>query len=78
MAFRKLSHSQFLFDPDTVRSDLYFAEFEQMVSTLYAKAGVAELVKERNEVMDEIRAVSDQLNDHNVHFIQMGILFSLI
>ena len=59
------------------KADAYFkfggkllsAEFEQMVSTLYAKAGVAELVKERDEVMDEIRAVSDQLNDHNNNII---------
>lgn len=48
---------------------LLSAEFEQMVSTLYAKAGVAELVKERDEVMDEIRAVSDQLNDHKNNII---------
>ncbi len=59
------------------KADAYFkfsgkllsAEFEQMVSTLYAKAGVAELVKERDEVMDEIRAVSDQLNDHKNNII---------
>lgn len=59
------------------KADAYFkfgnkllsAEFEQMVSTLYAKAGVAELVKERDEVMDEIRAVSEQINDHNNNII---------
>ena len=59
------------------KADAYFkfgnkllsSEFEQMVSTLYTKAGVAELVKERDEVMDEIRAVSDQLNDHKNNII---------
>lgn len=50
-------------------SKLLSAEFEQMVSTLYAKAGVAELVKERDEVMEEIRAVSEQLNDHKNNII---------
>ena len=62
------------------KADAYFkfsgkllsAEFEQMVSTLYAKAGVAELVKERDNVMDEIRAVSEQLNDHKNNLIFYG------
>lgn len=53
-------------------SKLLSAEFEQMVSTLYAKAGVAELVKERDEVMEEIRAVSEQLNDHKNNLIFYG------
>ena len=53
-------------------SKLLSAEFEQMVSTLYAKAGVAELVKERDNVMDEIRAVSEQLNDHKNNLIYYG------
>lgn len=59
------------------KADAYFkfsgkllsAEFEQMVATLYAKAGVAELVKERDAVMNEIRAISDELNDHNNNII---------
>lgn len=62
------------------KADAYFkfsgkllsAEFEQMVSTLYAKAGVAELVKERDNVMDEIRVVSEQLNDHKNNLIFYG------
>lgn len=62
------------------KADAYFkfsgkllsAEFEQMVSTLYAKAGVAELVKERDNVMDEIRIVSEQLNDHKNNLIFYG------
>lgn len=62
------------------KTDAYFkfsgkllsAEFEQMVSTLYAKAGVAELVKERDNVMDEIRVVSEQLNDHKNNLIFYG------
>lgn len=53
-------------------SKLLSAEFEQMVSTLYAKAGVAELVKERDNVMDEIRVVSEQLNDHKNNLIFYG------
>lgn len=53
-------------------SKLLSAEFEQMVSTLYAKAGVAELVKERDNVMDEIRVVSEQLNDHKNNLIYYG------
>ena len=53
-------------------SKLLSAEFEQMVSTLYAKAGVAELVKERDNVMDEIRVVSEQLNDHKNNIIYYG------
>lgn len=59
------------------KADAYFkfsgklldAEFNQMVSTLYAKAGVAELVKERDKVMDEIRELSDQINDHNNNIV---------
>jgi len=59
------------------KADAYFkfsgkllnAEFEQMVSTLYAKAGVAELVKERDAVLEEIRELSDQINDHNNNII---------
>lgn len=39
-------------------------EFEQMVATLYSNAGVAELVKERDNLMNEIRAISDEYNDH--------------
>lgn len=62
------------------KADAYFkfsgkllsAEFEQMVSTLYAKAGVAELVKERDNVMDEIRVVSEQLSDHKNNLIFYG------
>ena len=62
------------------KADAYFkfsgkllsAEFEQMVSTLYAKAGVAELVKERDNVMDEIRIVSEQLSDHKNNLIFYG------
>lgn len=62
------------------KADAYFkfsgkllsAEFEQMVSTLYAKAGVAELVKERDNVMDEIRVMSEQLNDHKNNLIYYG------
>lgn len=50
-------------------SNLLSDEFEQMVSTLYDNAGVAELVKERDKVTDEIRAVSDQINDHNNNII---------
>lgn len=53
-------------------SKLLSAEFEQMVSTLYAKAGVAEMVKERDNVMDEIRVVSEQLNDHKNNLIYYG------
>lgn len=59
------------------KADAYFkfsgkllnAEFEQMVSTLYAKAGVAELVKERDQVMNEIREISEQLNDHKNNLV---------
>ncbi|MCQ2219368.1 MAG: hypothetical protein MJZ33_12960 [Paludibacteraceae bacterium] len=59
------------------KADAYFkfsgklldAEFNQMVSTLYAKAGVAELVMERDKVMDEIRELSDQINDHNNNIV---------
>ncbi len=54
------------------KADAYFkfsgkllsAEVEQMVAALYSKAGVAELVKERDEVMKEIREISEELNDH--------------
>lgn len=59
------------------KADAYFkfsgkllnAEFEQMVATLYAKAGVAELVKERDAVLEEIRELTDQINDHNNNII---------
>ena len=52
-------------------------EFEQMVMTLYSKAGVAELVKERDEVLKEIRAISDDFNDHknNVEYYQEHITY---
>ncbi|MCQ2188961.1 MAG: hypothetical protein MJZ00_03460 [Paludibacteraceae bacterium] len=50
-------------------------EFQQMISTLYSKAGVAELVTERDKVMSEIRAISDEFNDHrnNIAFYEEHI-----
>lgn len=52
-------------------------EMEKMVFALYSKAGVAELAKERDEVMNQIRAISDDFNDHknNVEYYQEHISY---